>query len=76
MFTFLHIIAEDKLYCETSKSIYHIFFFHQILGGCNLPRPSGRDILDPYVKVVVTGVKADEHEFKSTTVKNNGEYNY
>lgn len=48
----------------------------QVLSGTHLPKPEGErdtsDLVDPYVKLEVYGVKEDCTEFKTAAVTDNG----
>ena len=49
-------------------------FVFQIIQGYQFPKQSSRDILDPYVKVLITGVEADKNSQKTKTIDNNGKW--
>lgn len=47
-----------------------------MISGSHLPKPEGEkhssDLVDPYVKIEVFGVKDDSYEFKTNPVSDNG----
>lgn len=51
-----------------------------MISGSHLPKPEGEqntsDLVDPYVKVDVFGVKDDGYEFKTAPVTDNGERDF
>jgi len=46
-----------------------------VISAFELPKVSGKekgDVIDPYVKLVISGVSLDKHTFKTKVIKNNG----
>lgn len=58
---------------QTTFTVTRMF---QILSGTHLPKPEGEqdtsDLVDPYVKLEVFGVKEDCCEYKTQSVNDNG----
>ena len=67
--------------CNVGLTIYYLDTFlctvFQIISGYQIPKPNNSkkgEVIDPFLKIEIHGVKADQQSVKTSVIDNNGEY--
>jgi phosphatidylinositol phospholipase C delta len=58
-------------------SIYYLDTVFQIISAYQIPKPNNSkkgEVIDPFVKIEIHGVKTDQQSVKTSVIDNNGEF--